>query len=380
MTSSLQGGSARALIAGLGCALGLTLAPAPASAAARAVLEPGALPNVEFHPARGETVALPFALRVPGHVRVQLYTGDGECIRTVKGEGKLAPGAHQLVWDGKDDQGEVVPDEAYHAVFVCDCGGREVRVDARRRSGGVSLDPVKPALSADGAIGFELREPARVLVRVGIKGGALMRSLRSWQPQAPGRTRLEWDGYDASGVERLLGKEGLAVMVTAFTLPSQTVIASGNARAGYVEYRRRRGLGTPTARVEEVALERDGQRLTRQSQVPVSLLRDPRTTLSVAEPLERRADGALTVSGPVTFRVDVPPEDRWLVQQSLYEVSFFLDQQFVSEEETGYTPLSWRWDPAGVSTGRHVVTVNVSGFWGHVGVASLPLWIEQARP
>ena len=72
----------------------------------------------------------------------------------------------------------------------------------------------------------------------------------------------------------------------------------------------------------------------------------------------------------------MPAEDKWPLEQSLYEVSFFLDQQFVSEEETGYTPLTWRWDPAGLAPGLHVMTVNVSGYWGHVGVASVLLRVE----
>ena len=37
---------------------------------------------------------------------------------------------------------------------------------------------------------------------------------------------------------------------------------------------------------------------------------------------------------------DIAREDRWLMNESLYEVAFFIDHQFVSEEEQGYVPLT----------------------------------------
>ena len=70
-------------------------------------------------------------------------------------------------------------------------------------------------------------------------------------------------------------------------------------------------------------------------------------------------------------------EDRWAMQQSLYEVAFFVDNQFLSEEEQGYVPLTWRWNPAGLKPGIHLVTVNVSGFNGQVGVKSLQIAIPE---
>ena len=153
------------------------------------------------------------------------------------------------------------------------------------------------------------------------------------------------------------------------------------ATPDYAAYRTARGWEIPPLRIEEIRLERDGERLMRQSQVPLSHLPDPRVSLRIVEDLPRRDDGLLLVRGPVTFRVDMDAEDKWLLDQSLYEVSFFLDRRFVSEEETGYTPLSWRWDPAGLGPGAHTMTVNISGFAGHVGVASVRFWVEpNGRP
>ena len=64
------------------------------------------------------------------------------------------------------------------------------------------------------------------------------------------------------------------------------------------------------------------------------------------------------------------------MQQSLYEVAFFLDYQFVSEEETGYTPLSWRW-AGNAEPGLHTMTVNISGLWGQVGVGTVKFLVKE---
>jgi hypothetical protein len=341
----------------------------------------GKLPRVEFQPARGDSLKVPVVLGVPGRLRLEVLTGDGDSVRVLEQKGVLKPGTHTLTWDGKDAKGTVVPDEAYHLVLQCECEGHgTLTLDARRTTGGHPVEKLATSFSREGGISYTLQEPARVLVRVGTKGGAMMRILQSWAPKAPGRVLEEWDGFDASGVEQLAGRPSTVVVVTGFTLPAQTVLATGNTALTYPRYRKERGWKFPDVDTKGLALQRDGRRLVKQSQLPASMLRDPGVTLVPVEPLARTKDGAFIVSGPVTFRVDIPSaDDKWLLQQSLYEVSFFLDQQFVSEEETGYAPLTWRWTPSGGEPGRHTMTVNVSGFWGHVGVATVPVWFEKKK-
>ena len=53
--------------------------------------------------------------------------------------------------------------------------------------------------------------------------------------------------------------------------------------------------------------------------------------------------------------------------------SVFIDNEFVAEEEQGFVPFVWRWSPGryGIEPGEHVLTVNVSGYNGQVGVRNL---------
>ncbi len=331
----------------------------------------------EFQPAAGERVKIDFALGAPGIVTLELYSPDGDLVRSIASTAAFKPGRHSLEWDGRDDKGEVVPDEAYHPVLRCTCGESPAVADSRGVTGGAVIEKIRPELSSDGTIAFDLPHPSRTLVRVGIKGGAMMRAIDTWSPRAAGRVRVAWDGYDQSHATRLLGQPGLAVLVTAFTLPDHSLIASGNTRLNYFAYRKARGWSVPVVDGSSAKLERDGKRLARQASLPRSLMQDPRVSIRIIESVTQDAGGAYQIQGPVTFRVDMPDEDKWLVQQSLYEVGFFLDAQFVSEEETGFTPISWRWDPAGTASGEHTMTVNISGFWGQVGVASLRVVLSK---
>lgn len=352
------------------------LTTTPAWAVEPPITLPEPVPSV-FEPAKNELLRVPVRLEVPGTVVLEVRSGDDDLVRRMAPR-KLPPGDHRLEWDGRDDKGGLVPDEAYHLVLECQCGGTEpVVLDPRETTGGHLLEKVKPILSPDGKVAFDVPVPSRVLVRVGMKGGAMMRALENWRPRAAGRASIDWNGRDASEVTRLIGQEGLTVLVSGYTLPDQTVITRGNRQLDYSAYREARGWDQPSARLQDLRLERNGKRLARQSRLPLSLLRDPRTSLVVIGGDKRDPDGAIRVNGPIEFKVDVAAQDKWPLEQSLYEVSFFLDQQFVSEEETGYTPLNWRWDPAGLAPGLHVMTVNVSGYWGHVGVASVLLRVED---
>jgi hypothetical protein len=341
-----------------------------------AAFEP--LARAEFQPSAGERLPIAIRLNRSGTVTLAIYSGDNDLMRTLVKGRTLGAGRHEFVWDGRDEQGLIVPNEAYQPVLTCVCGGDAPLVlDARGQTGGMVIEKIRPELSADGAIHFDLPTPARTLVRVGIKGGAMMRALDAWSPRSAGRVRLTWDGLDQSGVARLLGEPGLTVLVTAFSLPDHAIITSGSVPYNYFEYRSKRKWSVPAADAKHGALERDGKRLSRQASLPRSLLADPRVSLTIVENVPKTPSGLWKVKGPVTLKVDMPAEDKWLVQQSLYEVGFFLDYQFVSEEETGYTPLSWRWDPVGVAPGEHTMTVNISGFWGQVGVASIRMMIEK---
>lgn len=77
------------------------------------------------------------------------------------------------------------------------------------------------------------------------------------------------------------------------------------------------------------------------------------------------------VDDRVRFKIDVPKEDRWVLDSSFYETGFYVNYQFQSEEEQGFVPMIWDYDASDLPPGRHVATVQLFGFGGFITSASI---------
>jgi hypothetical protein len=309
----------------------------------------------------------------PGQLSLELLTGDGDVVRRLILPAANA-GDHEIAWDGKDERGQPVPDEAYCARAVLQAAGKRTVDDPCTRTGGEVITGIQPSLAANGDIAYTLERPARVLIRVGVKNGAMLRSLSVWRPRPAGRNLQRWNGFDDSGLVDLRN-DRLALLVTAFRLPDFTVLTTGQDGKDYRSWRTAQGWpetqDAPSGNTTAQPLERNGQRIARQHYMARYKDREPRITVSLLDrggkPL---AEGA-AVPDDVRVSVDLHPEDRWLMQEQLYEVAFFVNGDFVSEEENGYVPIGWIWSTAALKPGRHLLTVNLTGFTGRVGSKTL---------
>jgi len=333
----------------------------------------------EFSPARGEIYSIPFTLKEPARVEIAITGPDRQIVRTLDSQAVLEPGTHELVWDGRDDNGELVPDEAWVPVAKATGAAGGARIDPWAYSGGEILEDLATRIGPQGAISYRLPVPARVLIRVGIEGGPMLATLADWVPHAAGRNIQHWNGFDADGVADLRGEPGLSLLVTAFALPDHAILTFGNGATDYPGWQEARGFEPRTTAPDAMVLERDGRRISPHHYYGRTLDRDPRVRLALGGE-EVSGDAPIpTVSGRTAIRVDVQEEDRWLLDESLYEVAFFIDHRFVSEEEQGYLPLSWLWDAATLDPGPHLLTVNVSGFRGQVGVKTVRFEVPAGK-
>lgn len=329
--------------------------------------------STEFAPAHGQSFEIPFRLDAKASVEITILSPDGDVVRKLRTDQPLTAGVHTLRWDGKDDAGQVVPDEAYVPVLAASAGKKRETVDPRQASGGEALEDLKVEITPGREIAYALPVPARVLIRVGAKGGPMLRSLANWAPKSAGKNIQRWDGKDAEGVVDIRELKELAVLVTGFKLPEHAIIATGNREMAYPAYRTARRWPEVRIPAEAQALERRGVRIAKSYYSPRYQDIDPTVRLLLPEDLPRSPQGLPLVQPDQTVpvRVELAPEHRWLMDESLYEVAFFIDQEFASEEEQGYLPLTWHWKANAMKPGPHLLTVNISGFSGRVGIASL---------
>jgi hypothetical protein len=346
---------------------------AGAMLAAQAQIAVTGVSAASFSTAGADKVRITVRTTQAGDIAVNLLTGDGDIARHLVLADRPA-GEHTLVWDGRDDTGQPVPNEAYTPQAVLMSAGKTSVDDPRSRSGGEVLTGLAPRLTEEGDIGYELPGPARVLIRVGIKGGAMLRSLSVWAPHPEGRNLQRWNGFDEDGLIDLRG-DRLAMLVTAFRLPEFSIITNGQPTSDYRNWRLARGFAEgPENASTDVSAQppvRDGVRIARQHYMARYKDREPRITVQLTDRAGQPLAAESALPASVVVSVDLHPEDRWLMQEALYEVAFFVDGEFVSEEENGYVPIGWVWNAAKLPPGRHLLTVNVTGFSGRVGTRTL---------
>lgn len=333
-----------------------------------AVIDNVKVSSAQFKPTGGDTVQLLFSLSAGTRSLNVLVIGPNrEVVKTIN-LGVRSSGVQSIRWDGRDQNGRVVPNESYY-----------FRIEGVLRNGeGFEWDPVATSggefgdiqtgvfSKRSGTLTYALSQPSRVLVRVGVPGGALLKTIVDWDPRPNGSVTEFWNGFDEDGAVNGWSLKDRKIVVSYITLPQSAVIAYGGAGdyRGYYDSwgRRTRRIPMPN-------------RLNTRSVSPhfmKSRSTDRGFRLSVTFPeLDRPGAPAVpSVRDRLLVNVDVTAKDRDVVADQQLEVILFVDLQFHSEEERGYLPFRYPLDLADLPAGEHVLTVNVVTFGDQVGIGS----------
>jgi hypothetical protein len=327
-----------------------------------------------FDPAKGESATIRFSLDKNADVTLSIYDGRDRLLvdRSAK---DLPAGDHALTWDGRDRSGQAVPAEAYtYTLQASNAKGRSTH-DLTDLTGGQPFEAKDVRWDAtSGRIHYYLDKPARVNLRLGLDSGPYLRTVVDWVPRTAGAHAEAWDGQDASGVLNLADHPMLEPAVTAYTLPDNTLF-----------------VGTAPDRIQFVAQAstaaqrpRDATAAPKQianyAQQPLETRGDLEARLVPVGDFTRDAEGRWVVTGMVPLRADVAAKDRQRAIERRFEAMFYVDGLFTYENELGYLPMTWQWDTRGLNPGEHVVTLNIRGYEGNFGTATVKVWVEPSAP
>ena len=327
----------------------------------------------EFSPALKQTFTLSYTLNEDANVTWDIYTPDNTLIRTIKKESKKGEG--RLVWDGKDSKGTIVPDEAYNIVLAAKNNTHSQTIDPRF-TGGEVLKDLQTKIDKTGNISYTLLAPARVLVRAGIENGPMLRMISNWIPKNRGKVRQRWNMKDADNLIDI-STLNFGVSVSAFTLPEYAIITTNHKNLEYYSYFKDNNHSCNTIPKNEQLLEKEGKAISKHFYMCRITDRDPRLYLSMPQNTEKEHNLSVIKNGkPTLIKVSMNKEDEATLEKAKYEVSFFVDFEFSSEEELGFMPISWNFVPNGIKKGKHILTVNVSSFTGKVGLKSYPFYVK----
>ncbi|MFH1146221.1 MAG: hypothetical protein V1736_00755 [Pseudomonadota bacterium] len=324
-----------------------------------------------FNPSMGEKVAISFRLSSPGKAIVRILDPDMGIIAD------LWPNEREdfeqtVVWDGKDLNGRVVPDEAYFfTIDAVDYQNRVARYDPAAISGGEIIIPEDLAFDMDqGFVTYRLAKDARVKIRAGIPNGPLLKTIVNCSPRLSGANNEAWDGKDDPGVLNAGIESSLKLMAEAVTLPDNSIIARGNSEYSYFEYStltpNRAGLKKPPLQ--------DGNAFALQMGICTSGM-EPLFRLEL--PDSDNPKGLPMVKGKVPLRICLDDKVKKYAAEQRYEIVLFVDYVFVTEREEGYSPFTLVWDSGEVGNGEHVLTINVATLNGRIWSASAKVFVQN---
>ncbi|MGH1461895.1 MAG: FlgD immunoglobulin-like domain containing protein [Neptuniibacter sp.] len=344
-------------------------------------VEVGAYKQQSFSPSKGELFSIPLKITEAENIdnlMVQIRTQDNDVISTIQVD-TVSGEDLSIRWDGKDSNGNTVPDEAYFPVFVItNKSGETVSLNPSEGTGGEEVYHFEKTLNP-GSINYDLPVASRVLIRSGIKNGPMLRTILDWEPRVKGFHAERWDGMDADGVMQVEQTPNVGYLIMGYRLPDHAIITYGNKDQTYRAYREANNWPIKQVVAGAATLERNDKILRQEFFYPVLQQKSPRTLIKLLDAETKKPIHQVKGFQEVIAEVKLHPLDELYLDQERYEVSFFIDNQFISEEERGFVPITWRWSPArhGLEAGKHILTVNVSGYKGQVGVKHLPFELTK---
>jgi flagellar hook assembly protein FlgD len=190
-----------------------------------------------FNPVKGEVTTISYDLSNEAISIIKIFDPERRLVRDLIPEDTGDPGLRSVIWDGRDLEGRIVPDEAYiFTIEITDYRGNFNYYDPTTFSGGEYFEPAVEFKEQNRTVNYPLDRDARVRIRAGIQGGPLLKAIANWSPRLAGNNEDNWDGMDESGTLMAVRQKKFKLTAEAVTLPENTILTTGNERDTYYGY------------------------------------------------------------------------------------------------------------------------------------------------
>lgn len=224
----------------------------------------------------------------------------------------------------------------------------------------ISFDPKTAAVS------YELTHPAKVRIRMGAKDGPLLRTIVDWEERGLGQHKEEWDGLDASGKIKLAGSHDMVFTFNYFT--QDDAFIKNVSLEEIMPHPEQLIIGRflPSLNINRI----------HKSHNPL-LCHDPTLVVRLPERTKLTTDGCAVIKNNAPIVIDLPEKDRDWFTRERYSIHVFIDDVFLAGELEGYSPYNFILNTEKISKGKHLISVNYSGFSDHIGIVNIPVYVEK---
>lgn len=325
-----------------------------------------------INPAKNESVSIQYALDVSAKVTLNIYDDRDVLVRKISSDAQQDAGMHKLVWDGRDQANRIVPAEAYRYTLVAENSDGSTEFDLSDFTGGYTteLSDVKWDMATE-QFSYRVLKPSRVSIRIGLKnGGPLLATLADWLPRGFGAHHFKWNGFDNSNAVNV-GKLGdYEIYAQAFALSDNTILVGPEAdQNNYVQ---------PSWK-EEIRQRKKNtvKQMQMHSQQYAEKRGDFKITITLPDNLPKTKTGVAIIKDVIPVRFTLSFDDQRRITNDRYEPILFIDGVYQAENEAGFFPMTWNWNPKDLAEGEHYITVNLRGYEGHFGAASVNVFVKH---
>ncbi|MCU1244633.1 MAG: hypothetical protein JWN02_543 [Acidobacteria bacterium] len=331
-----------------------------------------------FTPSLAQSESIRFRLGAAGVVSVSIVDRDGFVVRKLDSR-RRERGEVTLQWDGRDDDGVVVPDEAYTLRIEQVAGGQRSVYDPGRDHHPILEDPAQRSYSReDGVLSYRLARPSRVHIEAGQarlnpksgrNEGPILKTVVDRQPRVAGAVIEKWNGYDDGGTIAVTALPHFAVSILAASLPENAIITCGNRGESFLAYAARHRPASAMAPREMPAMA------SHLHHMGLNAFEDKTPSLRV-EPdaaYDREARLFRSAVKPLRIRLTVDPQvaRHFLAQPT--RVSVYVDEQRVITRQRPADGAEVTIAADQLPPGEHRVVVNWGSDFGPVAVRAFRL-------
>lgn len=330
-----------------------------------------------FSPANNEKIELHFHLSKPAQVTVTVYDSLNRAVSQPLINEMLQKGNRSIEWDGLDASGRPLPPNYYlYTIKAKSADGEEILYDPSDITGGKQIGIQNITFDrSNNQVSFSLKQPAILNMRVGmVDGGPMMNTLIDWMPFSAGQHIINWDGRDRTGTLSLKNVRKLNINGPAYSLPMNALILTGKQ-----PLKRPSFLGNDDIldAVREIINDPKQRMISNHWQHRRNQCYDPDIILTLPANQKYTQEGLALVDGPLNLTMNVNQQDRNFMINQRFEIVSYIDFLFAHEEEMGFLPYYWTWDPHGINDGVHYITVMFRGYEGHFGTTTIKVMVQK---
>lgn len=329
-----------------------------------------------FNPTTRQTATVHLGVTEPGTVTLSILDRDRFPIRELAPRPAARGAMLVIAWDGRDDAGRVVPDEAYNIRVEWRGKGGETEVyDPSLGFQPVDEDPQPRSYSRiNGVLSYRLARPSRVHIEAGqavpdpVTGrsqGPILRTIVNREPRVAGAVIEKWSGFDESGTVRICDLPHFAVSVLATSLPDNAILTRGNNRESFVDYALR---------------TRPPAKLAVRHALPAGAHHRGLNALEDYSPALRVEHASAVASGApldLAVRVEGPTAAHFLHQPT--RLSVWVDEKRVAAEANPGNPVTVTIAAEDLAEGEHHVALNWGSDFGPAAVQAFRIRVAP-RP